>query len=53
MNIGKLGSGSDLTSDTFNGARKTSCLIVEQVHEAAEALHKDKYDDIRVSEVDC
>ena len=39
-------------SDTCNGARKTRRLIVEQVHEAAEALHKDDSDDIRVLEVD-
>ena len=53
MNIGKLNSGDALTSDTCNGARKTRRLIVEQVYEATEALHKDDSDDIHVLEVDC
>ena len=53
MNIGKLGSGGDLTSYTCNGARKTRRLIVEQVHEYAEALCKDGSDDIRVLDDDC
>ena len=53
MNIGKLGISGDLTSETFNGERKTRHLIVEQVNEAEETLRKDDYDDIRVLEVDC
>ena len=53
MNIGKLGRGSDLTSDTCNGERKNRCIIVEQVHEAAEALLKDDSNDIHVLEVGC
>ena len=53
MNIGKLGSSGALMSDTCNGARKTRRLIVEKVHEDAEALRKYKYDGIRVLEVDC
>ena len=53
MNIGKLGSSGALMSDTCNGARKTRRLIVEKVHEDVEALRKDKYDGIRVLEVDC
>ena len=44
MNIGKLGSGGDLMSDTCNGQIKTRRLIVEKVHEAAEALRKDDSD---------
>ena len=53
MNIDKLGSGGALTSDTCDGARKMNHLIFEQVHEAAEAFHKDDSDDICVLEVDC
>ena len=53
MSIGKLGSVGALTSDTCNGARNTSRLIVEQFHDTVEALRKDDYDDIRVLEVDC
>ena len=41
MNIGKLGSGGALTSDTCDGARRTRRLIGEKVHEDAEALCKD------------
>ena len=48
MKIGKLGSGVALTLDTCNWARKTVYLIVDQVHEAAEALRKDNSNDIRV-----
>ena len=39
--------------NTFNGSRKTRCLIFEKVHEAAEALHRDYSDDIHVLEFDC
>ena len=53
MDIGKLGSRGALTSDTYNGARRTYSIIFEQVHETSEALHKDESDDIRVLEVDC
>ena len=53
MNIGKLGSKIDLTSETCNGARKMRRLIVEQVHEAEEDLSKDESNDIRVLEVYC
>ena len=52
MNIGKLGIGGALTSDTCNGAGKTLRLIVEQGYEAAEALRKDEYYYIRVLAVD-
>ena len=34
MNIGKLGIGGALTSDTCNGARKMCRLISDQFHEA-------------------
>ena len=53
LNIGKLGSGGALTSYTCNGERKTVSLIVDQLHEAAEAFRKDDSDDIFVLEVDC
>ena len=53
MNIGKLGSGSDLMPDTCNGARETRRLIVDQDHEAVEAFQKDNSDEICVLEVDC
>ena len=53
MNICKLGIRVDLKSDTCNGVRKTRRIVVEQVHEAAEALRKDESDYIRVLEVDC
>ena len=53
MNIGKLGSSGALMSDTCNGARKTRRLIVEQVHEDVEDLCKEKYDGIRVLDIDC
>ena len=53
MNTRKLGVSGPLTSDTCNGVRNTRRLIVEKVHEAAETLHKDDSDDIRVLEVDC
>ena len=52
-NIGKLGNGGALTSDTCNGARKTCRIIAEQVHEATEALRKCDYDNIRILDVDC
>ena len=52
-NIGKLGSGGDLTSDRCNEERKTHRIIVEQFHEAEEALHKGNSDEILVLEVDC
>ena len=52
INIGNLGSGGALTSDTCNGSRKTRRFIVEQVHEAEKDLRKDDSDDIRVLEVD-
>ena len=52
MNIDKLGSGITLTSLTSNGARKTRRIIVDQVHDPAEALRKDESDDIHVLEVD-
>ena len=48
MNIDNLGSGGDLLPDAYNGVRKTCRLIVETVHEAAEDLRKDDYDDIYV-----
>ena len=51
MNIFKLGSGSAFTLDICNGERNTCRIIVEQVHEAAEAFCKDNYDKIRVLEV--
>ena len=44
MSICKLGSGNDSMSDTFNGLRNTRRLIVEKVHESAEALRKDDSD---------
>ena len=53
INIGKLGSGSAFTSDKCNGARKTHRIIIEEFHEAEEALRKDDSDHIRVLEVDC
>ena len=53
MNVGMLGSSSALTSDICNGAWKTQNLIIEQFHEAVEALSKDDSDDIHVLEVDC
>ena len=53
MNNYKLVSNSYLTSDTYNGVRKTHSLIVEKVHEAAKYFHKDDSDDIRILEVDC
>ena len=52
MNIGNLGSGRALTSDTYNGAWKTRRLIVEKCHDSAEALHKYDSNNIRVLEVD-
>ena len=53
MNIDNMGSGGSLTSNTCNGTSKTRHIIVENVHKAAGALRKNKYDDIRVLEVDC
>ena len=53
MHIGKLGSGSALTPDTYNGARKTRHIIVDRVYEAVEAFRKYASDDICVLEVDC
>ena len=38
QDLGNLGSNGALTPYICNGARKTCRLIVEQVHEAAEAL---------------
>ena len=52
MNINKFGSGSDLTSNTCNGASKIRHIIFEQVHEAAEDVRKVLCDDIRVLDVD-
>ena len=42
-----------MKSDKHNGVRKTLCIIVEQVNEAAEYLRKDDSDCIRVLEVGC
>ena len=53
MKIVKLGKGGVLTSYICNFARKMRRLIVEQVHEDVEALRKEKYDGIRVLEIDC
>ena len=53
MNIGKFGRGGALTSDTCNGKRKISRIIIEKFHEAAEYLRKDNSDDIRILEVCC
>ena len=53
MNIGKFGSGGALTSDTCNEARKMRRIIVQQVHEAKEALRKEKSDDKSVLDVYC
>ena len=53
MNIGKLGSSGDFTSDTYNGASIMHRIFVEQVRVAAEFLRKDYSDNIRVLEVDC
>eukprot|EP00957_Ditylum_brightwellii_P179326 13661516-Ditylum_brightwellii.AAC.1 len=53
MNIGKLGSGSAISSDTFDGARTTSCLLVQQVQEAAAALNHDNSTNIIILEQDC
>ena len=53
MNIGKLGIGGFLTLDTCNGMRKTRRLIVDQVHESAEAFHKYDSNEILVLDVDC
>ena len=53
MDIFKLGSSGALTSDICNGMRNMRRLILEQVHEAAEALRKDDSNDIRVLEFDC
>ena len=53
MKIVKLGKGGVLTSYICNCARKMRRLIVEQVHEAAEALRKGDSDDIHFLEVYC
>ena len=53
INIGKLGSGGDLTSYTCNGESTTRHLIFEKVHETVETFRQDESDDIRVLEVDC
>ena len=53
MNIGKLGNGGALKSDTGNGVRNTRRIILDKVHESAEALCKYDSDDIRILEVDC
>ena len=53
MNIGKLGSGGALMSDTCNFEIKMCRLIFEQAHEAAEYFCKDESDYILVLEVDC
>jgi hypothetical protein len=50
MNIGKLGSGGAVTSDTSNGARKTRRLLVEIITEAVQEMSND---DVTVNEVDC
>ena len=42
-----------MKSDKHNGVRKTLCIIVEQVNEAAEYLRKYDSDRIRVLEVGC
>ena len=52
MNIGKLVRNSALTPDTCNGARKTCLIIVEKIHEDAEALLKDDSNKTCVLEVD-
>ena len=51
MNISKLGGGGALKSDTYNGARKTSRLIFEQVHEVVEDLRTDESDGICVLDI--
>ncbi len=55
MNVGKLGSGGDLTSDTCNAAKKTHwILLVEKVCEAASASSPNNIlDGVCVLEVDC
>ena len=53
MNIGKLGSGSDLTSETCNGEMKTRRIIVDKLNEAVEDLRRDDSNDICFLEVDC
>mmetsp|Transcript_13403 Transcript_13403/g.29103 ORF Transcript_13403/g.29103 Transcript_13403/m.29103 type:complete len:910 (+) Transcript_13403:516-3245(+) len=55
MNIGKLGYGGALTTDTCNGARKTRRLLVDLVKTAAEEMMAaaDAGTIARVLEVDC
>ena len=52
MNIGKLGSNGDLTSEKYNRERKTHSLIVDHVHKTAEDFRKYESYDIYVLEVD-
>ena len=50
MNIGKLGSGGAITSDTCNGARKTRRLLVDVVKDAAKEMSTAQ---VIVFEIDC
>ena len=52
MNIGKLGSGGAVTSDTCNSARKTRRLLVDCIEEAARDLSPDNENN-HIIEVDC
>ena len=52
MNIGKLGYGGVVTSDTCNSVRKTRRLLVDQIINAALVL-SDNTDNINVLEIDC
>ena len=50
LNIGKLGNGGAVTSDTCNAARKTRRLLVTHIKEAAVNMSSDS---VKVLEVDC
>ena len=50
MNIGKLGNGGTVNSDTCNTARKTRRIIVEKINDAAGEMN---ISETNVLEVDC
>ena len=52
MNIGKLGSGGAVTSDTCNSARKSRRLLVDCIEEAARDTNPDNLNN-HVIAVDC
>ena len=50
LDIGKLGKGGAITTDTCNGARKTRRLLIDNI---TLAIKKFSDDNIKIREVDC